>query len=61
MSQYDTLGLSTLESNACGTPVVAADVAPFDETSGPENGARFELDDIERRLRELGSIYGVAA
>ena len=41
-STADTLGLSTLEANACGTPVAAADVPPFVETIGPENGARFE-------------------
>jgi len=41
-STADTLGLATLEANACGTPVAAADVAPFTRTIGPENGARFE-------------------
>ncbi len=44
-STADTLGLSTLEANACGTPVAAADVAPFTETIGPMNGARFEYGD----------------
>ncbi|QAU11978.1 glycosyltransferase [Halorubrum sp. BOL3-1] len=54
-STCDTLGLSTLEANACGTPVAAADVAPFDETIGPENGERFalrDLDDMERAVRD---------
>ena len=54
-STCDTLGLSTLEANACGTPVAAADVAPFDETIGSENGARFaldDLDDMERAVRD---------
>ncbi|MGM0446798.1 MAG: glycosyltransferase [Methanobacteriota archaeon] len=54
-STCDTLGLSTLEANACGTPVAAADVAPFDETIGPDNGARFalgDLDDMERAVRD---------
>ncbi|ELZ44797.1 glycosyl transferase group 1 [Halorubrum californiense DSM 19288] len=54
-STCDTLGLSTLEANACGTPVAAAGVAPFDETIGPENGARFafgDLDDMERAVRD---------
>ncbi|WP_323174774.1 glycosyltransferase [Natrialba sp. PRR66] len=46
-STADTLGLSTLEANACGTPVVAADVAPFDQTIGSENGERFAYDDLE--------------
>jgi 1,2-diacylglycerol 3-alpha-glucosyltransferase len=44
-STADTLGLSTLEANACGTPVVATDVAPFTETIGPENGVRYEYGD----------------
>jgi len=44
-STADTLGLSTLEANACGTPVVAADVPPFDRTIGSENGARFPYGD----------------
>jgi len=54
-STCDTLGLSTLEANACGTPVAAADVAPFDETIDPENGARFalrDLGDMERAVRD---------
>ncbi|WP_247003838.1 glycosyltransferase [Halosolutus gelatinilyticus] len=46
-STADTLGLSTLEANACGTPVIAADVAPFDQTIGPDNGDRFEYGDLE--------------
>ncbi len=41
-STADTLGLATLEANACGTPVAAADVPPFDETIRAENGERFE-------------------
>jgi len=52
-STCDTLGLSTLEANACGTPVAAADVSPFDETIGEANGARFargDLDDMERAV-----------
>ena len=54
-STCDTLGLSTLEANACGTPVAAADVSPFDETIGETNGARFaygDLDDMERAVEE---------
>ena len=54
-STCDTLGLSTLEANACGTPVAAADVAPFDETIESENGARFalgDLEDMERAVRD---------
>lgn len=51
-STGDTLGLSTLEANACGTPVVAADVHPFDKTI-QENGERFELrnlDDMKQKI-----------
>ncbi|MDZ5810046.1 glycosyltransferase [Halorubrum sp. AD140] len=54
-STCDTLGLSTLEANACGTPVAAADVSPFDETIGEENGARFaygDLDEMERAVTD---------
>ena len=54
-STCDTLGLSTLEANACGTPVAAADVQPFDKTIRKENGARFtyrDLDDMKRAIRE---------
>ena len=46
-STADTLGLSTLEANACNTPVAAADVPPFDRTIGPDNGERFEYGDLE--------------
>ena len=45
-STADTLGLATLEANACGTPVAAADVDPFTETIGPKNGARFKYGDL---------------
>ena len=46
-STGDTLGLSTLEANACGTPVAAADVPPFDRTIGSGNGERFTLGDLD--------------
>jgi len=46
-STADTLGLATLEANACGTPVAATDVVPFTETIGSRNGARFEDGDPE--------------
>ena len=52
-STCDTLGLSTLEANACGTPVAAADVEPFTETIGPENGARFEYQHIADMKRAV--------
>ena len=46
-STADTLGLSTLEANACGTPVAAADVPPFQDTIGPDNGRRFPYGDVD--------------
>lgn len=45
-STGDTLGLSTLEANACGTPVVAPDVKPFNRTIKPGNGLRYESGNI---------------
>lgn len=45
-SKGDTLGLSTLEANACGTPVVAPDVAPFVTTIGDRNGSLYVSGDI---------------
>jgi 1,2-diacylglycerol 3-alpha-glucosyltransferase len=53
-STGDTLGLSPLEANACGTPVVAPDVHPFNSTIGEQSGERFEygeLDDMEEKIR----------
>ena len=52
-STGDTLGLSTLEANACGTPVAAADVEPFNQTIESENGERFELGDTEDMVRTV--------
>ncbi|OAQ52451.1 glycosyl transferase family 1 [Natrinema mahii] len=46
-STADTLGLSTLEANACGTPVAATDVLPFAQTIGADNGERFAYGDLE--------------
>lgn len=51
-STGDTLGLSTLEANACGTPVVAPDVHPFESTIGSGNGLRYEEGDIESFRRK---------
>jgi 1,2-diacylglycerol 3-alpha-glucosyltransferase len=54
-STGDTLGLSPLEANACGTPVVAPDVHPFNNTIQKRNGERFrygDLDDMEEKIRK---------
>jgi len=52
-STADTLGLSTLEANACRTPVVAADTAPFDRTIGIENGQRFEPGNVAEAVEAI--------
>lgn len=57
-STGDTLGLSTLEANACGTPVAAADVEPFRQTIESENGERFELGDTEDMVRTVKKALG---
>lgn len=46
-STGDTLGLSTLEANACGTPVVAPNVYPFNNTLGAENGIKYSREKPE--------------
>jgi len=57
-STGDTLGLSTLEANACGTPVVAADVEPFNQTIKNGNGERFELGDTGDMERMVEKALG---
>nr|WP_303650299.1 glycosyltransferase [Halalkalicoccus sp. NIPERK01] len=52
-STADTLGLSTLEANACGTPVAAVDAPPFDRTIGPDNGVRFEYGDLDSMVEAI--------
>lgn len=52
-STADTLGLSTLEANACGTPVVAPDVPPFDTTIGPEQGRRYPHGDLSAMIESV--------
>jgi 1,2-diacylglycerol 3-alpha-glucosyltransferase len=54
-STADTLGLSTLEANACGTPVAAADVPPFTETIGSQNGTRFQYGDLDSMAAAIDS------
>ncbi len=46
-STADTLGLSVLEANACGTPVVTPDVEPFTHTVTEGNGLRYARGDAE--------------
>lgn len=57
-STADTLGLSTLEANACGTPVAAADTAPFDRTIGISNGERFEPEEVEAAVTAIRQCLG---
>jgi 1,2-diacylglycerol 3-alpha-glucosyltransferase len=54
-STGDTLGLSPLEANACGTSVVAPNVYPFDETITSQNGKRFDLSkksSMKQKIKE---------
>lgn len=54
-STGDTLGLSPLEANACGTPVIAPDVFPFNKTIGPENGMLYSSgskNDLKQKVDE---------
>ncbi len=57
-STGDTLGLSTLEANACGTPVAAPDVPPFDRTIGPDNGERFAHGDLGAMADAIETCLG---
>lgn len=52
-SDSDTLCLSALEANACGTPVVAPDVAPFSETIDGRNGMRYSYGDQQDFLEKV--------
>ncbi len=55
-STGDTLGLSTLEANSCGTPVVAADVHPFERTIKEGNGCRFQSGNIQDFQKKVEKI-----
>lgn len=55
-STGDTLGLSTLEANSCNTPVVAADVHPFERTIKKGNGCRFDLGDIKDFQKKVEKV-----
>lgn len=52
-STGDTLGLSPLEANACGTPVVAPDVPPFNTTLNGGNGAKYAFGDMEEFKQKI--------
>lgn len=54
-STGDTLGLSTLEANACGTPVVAPDTIPFNNTISSGNGFLYDLNDKNQFLTKIES------
>ncbi|PSH00331.1 MAG: glycosyl transferase family 1 [Nanohaloarchaea archaeon SW_4_43_9] len=60
-STGDTLGLSPLEANACGTPVIAPEVFPFNKTIKPENGMLYSNsseEDLKQKVEEaLDSDY----
>ncbi|MFB6175105.1 MAG: glycosyltransferase [Candidatus Nanohalobium sp.] len=54
-SESDTLSLTTLEASACGTPVLAPDVHPFDGTING-NGECFrpgDREDFEAKLEKV--------
>lgn len=54
-STGDTLGLSPLEANACGTPVVAPDVYPFNNTLNSQNGEKYNRSregDMKKKIKE---------
>ena len=53
-STGDTLGLSSLEANACGTPVVAPDLHPFDKTiEDGSNGYLYSKGDVNDFRRKV--------
>lgn len=57
-STGDTLGLSPLEANACGTPVVAPNVYPFNHTITNGNGALYTYGDRNDFHDKVMSVLG---
>jgi glycosyltransferase involved in cell wall biosynthesis len=55
-SRGDTLNLTTLEANACGTPVVAADLEPFTHTIQQSNRARYEPGDVNDMVEKVSGV-----
>lgn len=52
-STHDTLNLTHLEASSCGTPVVAPNMIPFQDTITEDNGLLYEsgnLDDLEEKV-----------
>jgi 1,2-diacylglycerol 3-alpha-glucosyltransferase len=54
-SESDTLSLTTLEASACGTPVLAPDVHPFDSTI-KGNGELFAAGDRKDFRKKLDKV-----
>ncbi len=57
-STGDTLGISPLEANACGTPVVAPDTYPFNNTIGDGNGLRYRPRNVEDMRKKVEEALG---
>ncbi|MFB6245689.1 MAG: glycosyltransferase [Candidatus Nanohaloarchaea archaeon] len=51
-STGDTFSITSVEANACGTPVVAPEVHPFDRIIEEENGRLYRLDDTREMLEK---------
>lgn len=51
-SKWDTIGLNTMEANACGRPVIVANTSPMTELV-QENVNGFLVDGTEKRVEEV--------